>query len=112
MVEDLAFGCVVIYEDEPRPGLLDYIALNEPAARLRDVRLKRAILAGHRPDEYDPEYCRTCVQAEPGWASTAPAETPCETVRQLGTEFSRRPDYREEWKPACVIGDVAGKLRE
>jgi hypothetical protein len=71
-----------------------------PEWAIRDVALKRAILAGHRPDGLDSEYCRTCQHPEPGWASTAPAEAPCETVRHLGTEFSKHPDYREEWKPS------------
>ncbi len=80
-------------------GAAAHIADTDPAHRLADIRLKRAILAEHGPDERDPELCRTCHVAERGWAVPVPAERPCATARQIGTEFGDHPEYKEEWKP-------------
>lgn len=66
--------------------------------RLRDVALKRAILAGHGRDEADPECCRTCHVREPGWAGKVPAAYPCTTARRLSAEFSDKPGYLDAWK--------------
>ena len=71
---------------------------------LRDIALKRAILAEHQHVMADavtsrgPESfgCRTCdcIPDEGtyggGW---------CATVRQLGTEFSDHPGYKPGWAP-------------
>lgn len=87
-----------------------FIAATDPAHRLADIALKRAILALHRstvtkreqhafdsstgepiPDEYDGD-CELC-----GWFD--PEAGGCKTVRQLGTEFSGHPGYKQEWAP-------------
>lgn len=81
-----------------------YIVGVDPAHRLADIALKRAILADHGPDERDPELCRTCHVAERGWAVPVPAGWPCATARHLGIEFSKRPDYLAKWKPGASYG--------
>jgi hypothetical protein len=87
-----------------------YIAANDPAHRLADIALKRAILALHAsavtkteqyrydpstgepiPERYDGD-CGIC-----GWFD--PEQGGCATVRQLGTEFADHPAYKESWKP-------------
>ena len=61
-------------------------ALSDPDRVLRDIALKRAILAEHS------EYCDQCRCC---WRTY-----PCHTARQLGAEFSDHPDYRAaEWEP-------------
>ena len=76
---------------------------------LRDIALKRAILALHQPDgnPADEWYgssvgCTSCG----GYTIVAglgdrgyQTRWPCPTVRQLGTEFSGHADYRPEWAP-------------
>ena len=63
-----------------------FIAANDPAHRLRDIALKRAILAD----------CRRCLDSI-SWGHRAVFIE--RVVRQFGTEFSDHPDYRQEWKP-------------
>lgn len=88
-------------------------ARNNPAHRLADIALKRAILALHAVETQreqrralaediaagkplwwyeDVHVCVIC-----GWFDSATGG--CDTVRQLGTEFSGRPGYRQEWRP-------------
>ena len=86
-------------------GTAAYIAANDPARRLADIKLKRAILAEHAhddacswPDRTKPrgfgcsicDWDRDYGQGDGGW---------CATVRQLGTEFAEHPAYRPEWRP-------------
>lgn len=95
-------GSAIMSDDETRNREnAAHIAATDPAHRLRDIALKRAILAEHKhypaftPDEYDFG-CGVCHDNGDygvcgyGW---------CATVRHLGTEFSDHPDYRPEWKP-------------
>lgn len=84
----------------------DFIAACDPAHRLRDIALKRAILAEHAQvradsDEEDEEGatgCRVC-DWDRDCGEVRPAGRPCVTARQLGTEFSDHPDYRPGWAP-------------
>ena len=82
-------------------AVAEHIASVDPAHRLADIRLKRAILAGHKPCMLDRwQVCGTCRPVDPehpGDLTSAP--WPCKTVRQLGTEFDGHPAYREAWKP-------------
>ena len=74
--------------------------------RLADIALKRAILALHAEDPpggftRNPGDCREC-SCDGALAATDcfyTVDYPCPTVRQLGTEFSKRPDYQDRWKP-------------
>lgn len=122
-------GEVVVYDESaPSDWQFDHIAANDPAHRLADIKLKRAILARVTaiPHEYvdgDPWYsCRQAVR--PSWHvdDSKPGEPnepgsgcirddaggPCdcgrdalvETIlRQLGTEFAEDAAYRPEWAP-------------
>lgn len=107
-------GWVLTYLPYPdrefAPGFLDHVAAVDPAHRLADIALKRAILAlhffvvskreQHRYDSYSgvpiggqhDGHCAIC-----GWFD--PEHGGCLTVRQLGTEFSGHPGYRSEWAP-------------
>ena len=107
-------GEVVVYDESAPSGYqFDHIAANDPAHRLADIKLKRAILALHAVDTrreqrhalpgdiadgkplwwYEDEYdCAVC-----GWFATKHGG--CETVRQLGTEFAEHAAYRSEWAP-------------
>jgi hypothetical protein len=83
-----------------------HIAEHDPKWRLRDIELKRAILAEHEVDdfgagkygiprdEYDPPpICTRCR------VSYEAAEWPCRTVRLLAAEFEGADGWREEWRP-------------
>lgn len=70
---------------------------NDPAHRLADIKLKRAILnlylnaaaiIGQRGSA-----AHDCLVAARELAALEPA------VRQLGTEFSQHPEYKQEWRP-------------
>lgn len=66
------------------------------AAALRDITLKRGILALH-PQFSGSVWCRTC---DPGSVPFGDSDAwfPCKTVRLLGTEFTEHPGYlKEEW---------------
>ena len=113
--EDIRF--VVFDSREVRGGAIDegtlrHIAANDPAHRLADIALKRAILAEHRltvtkaetyrfdshtgepiPERYDGD-CEIC-----GWFD--PEQGGCATVRHLGTEFAGHQGYRPAWKPGA-----------
>ncbi len=99
---------------EPASVLVVY----DNAQALADIKLKRAILAGHaRVPSYTPEViardspyvpgiadmatCARCHEYNPGtdgaWWDALP--WPCATVRQLGTEFAEHPEYKPEWGP-------------
>ena len=80
-----------------------HIAANDPAHRLADIKLKRAILALHEhrkadtKDRNGPDFgCGICHEDRDygiigyGW---------CATVRHLATEFASHAGYRAEWAP-------------
>jgi hypothetical protein len=79
----------------------DVITDYDPAHRLADIKLKRAILALHHPDGDKWPDCKECscrgALAATDCGGTVP--WPCATARQLGTEFSDHPGYRPEWAP-------------
>jgi hypothetical protein len=92
------------------PGLLPHIALNDPAAVLADIEVKRAILdmwqdpavvrdLSLHPDAgpaRPPQDGRDPDEVE---AQVAAAEAIDEVVRILAAPFSAHPDYQERWKP-------------
>jgi hypothetical protein len=75
----------------------------DPAHRLADIKLKRAILAEHVPEANDGggAVCDRCAD----WTEETRQDVdrrmswPCTTLRQLGTEFAEHPAYKEGWKP-------------
>ena len=85
--------------DEDADGA--FIASVDPAHRLADVALKRAILAEHKPRMLGRwQVCGTCRPVDPEHPDDLTSVPwPCKTVRQLGTEFACHPAYREAWKP-------------
>ena len=103
-------GDVVIYDEgSPADEQFDYIAAVDPAHRLADIKLKRAILAqyeeavatmneqvakrlGPGPVAGDVYLC-----ADPGTLAEVGALSV--VLRQLGTEFSRHPEYKAGWAP-------------
>lgn len=95
---------VVVYDEgSPTDAEFDHIAACDPAHRLADIALKRAILALHHPvwnDYVDGDGMERgsyeCAECEP---TGTPDNWPCKTVRQLAAEFAGQPGYREEWKP-------------
>lgn len=93
-------GEIVVYDESaPSPWQFDHIAANDPAHRLADIKLKRAILALHHPDGDKWPDCKECscrgALAATDCGGTVP--WPCATARQLGTEFAEHPAYKEEW---------------
>ena len=83
-VSDAAGNTVV--HDEYHWSALPYIAANDPADRLADIALKRAILA---------DIARICeVSNDLGSFRLA-----VRTMRQLGTEFDKHADWRPGWAP-------------
>jgi len=66
-----------------------HIAMHAPAAVLRDVAAKRAIV----------ERCERAINDQ-GIAMEDGQEALAECVLvQLGTEFSEHPEYKQEWAP-------------
>lgn len=88
-----AKGEVVVYDEgAPSPNEAAHIAANDPAHRLADLKLKRAILAEHAPVRSEGRLmCATCLGRRTFY--------PCPTACQLGTEFAEHPAYQESWKP-------------
>jgi hypothetical protein len=90
-----------------------YIAASAPAHRLRDIALKRAILALHAAETRREqrraladdiaagkplwwyEVVHSCVIC--GWFDSETGG--CATVRQLGAEYGTHPQYRQVWAP-------------
>jgi hypothetical protein len=96
-------GHVLAYAQhgEFKPGFAAYVADNDPAHRLADIALKRAILAEHAPyDCSEPavQRCTRCASddAYPNGVAVM-AAYPCATARQLGNEFSKHPEYKAGW---------------
>lgn len=111
---------IVVYDEgSPTDAEFDHIAACDPAHRLTDITLKRAILklytdtlalVEHPPLAHGPaagEHARMRGLA-PGTGMISARDyldakrelAVLEPVaRQLGTEFSGHPEYRAEWKP-------------
>lgn len=87
-IETASDNVVTSGEGSPDAMQAAHIAAVDPAHRLRDVALKRAILAGHTIG-HDP-----CDAHDASLRSAW-----CATVRQLGTEFSGHDGYRPGWAP-------------
>ena len=76
---------------------------------LREVEIKRAILALHKPDrQLNDQWFGHDVRCEEcggigGSVHTGPRgfqrSWPCGTLRQLVAAWSGHPDYRQEWRP-------------
>lgn len=84
----------------------DHMALNDPAAVLADIAMKRRILDEHREDPDCPGECMPgCVElaiVEENDGTLREVERfpfPCRTVRLLGSEFDTHPDYQNSWRP-------------
>jgi hypothetical protein len=93
-------GCTVVYDEgSPTADEAAFIASVDPAHRLADIKLKRAILALHHPDGGKWPDCKECSCQGALAATDCPGIVPwpCATARQLGTEFSGHPAYKEEW---------------
>jgi len=107
MVQDLAHGCVVIYEYEQRDGLLDHIARYDPDRTLAEIAAKRLVFAAHAPIE--SIYGLTCARCvtwqdapladggETEFGIAVPDPWPCLPVRGVLTSWERHPDYKPEW---------------
>lgn len=88
-------------------SLAAHIAAHDPAYRLADIALKRAILAEHgpwRPEPAEPGDAEMIADIErrfpvPPRCRTCAASCPCVTVRLLGAEFAGHPGYRAGWAP-------------
>lgn len=71
----------------------EHVAATDPAHRLRDITLKRAILA-----EY-VSFREESAKGDVGPGLHMGTQVLGDAVRQLGTEFSDHPGYRAEWSP-------------
>lgn len=81
-----------------------FVAANDPAAVLADVAMKLRILDEHShvpavQQNYDDEYdfgCQACHN-DPDCGTTR-ALGWCETVRLLGSPYSKLPGFEEDWE--------------
>lgn len=78
-----------IVSDEGFPSQMEaaHIARHDPARALREVAVKRAILAEHFP--IDP-----CDAHDGNFETIA-----CDTLRLLGSTWGDHLDYSEDWAP-------------
>ena len=88
------------------PSNVNHIVRHDPARVLREVAMKRDLLALHRPGKaefYDGDQCDHCAgqcHSSSGLMCEEPdARYPCDTVRTLATVHSDHPDYQPEWAP-------------
>lgn len=90
-------GCT----DHPDMGEHDsaYIASVDPAHRLADIALKRAILAEHA------SFRKESAKGDVGPGLHAATRVLGDVVGLLGTEFSRHPAYKAEWAPTVNPAD-------
>lgn len=99
-----------LYIDSPGVGIIvqtrhfetaEFVAATDPAHRLADIKLKRAILAEHAPMTglLDRLICRVCWSIRTDGGPLDGDLHPCATVRQLGTEFAGHAGYLESWRP-------------
>jgi hypothetical protein len=98
---DKGSDATVTYDESAPKGLFGYLVSVDPAHRLADIALKRAILAEHAPyDCGEPavQRCTRCASddAYPNGVAVM-AAYPCATARQLGNEFSKHPGYKAGW---------------
>ena len=63
---------------------------------LREVEVKRRIIAAHTPDDTAPNECPMCVENEHGYPEGMET-APCWTLRLLATAYADHEDYRPEW---------------
>ena len=78
------------YDGEDIDAANDYLDRFRPLRMLREVEVKRAILAEHAPAS-GRTICRVC------W--TDGDQYPCSTVQHLAEIWSDHVDYRQEWAP-------------
>lgn len=98
LLEDQGSEVMIVYDQPPtRTAMLAHIAANDPAHRLADIVLKRAILAEHRPNSRAIDQWTRCCGCNDSNGDYLP--WPCKTVRLLGSEFAEHPEYREAWRP-------------
>lgn len=90
----------------------EHVTRHDPARVLLGVEAKRKILDRHHPVDPAEGYshsgwleCAECgpnnqgsdLVAAPG--NGEPAWFPCLTLRDVASEWSEHPDYRQEWRP-------------
>lgn len=84
----------------PMPRL-EHMALHDPAAVLRDLASKRALLAMHEGEHYcptDPDGGRsTYYNYLSGWAEEKDHPQICPVHRLLAAPFAAHADYKAEW---------------
>jgi hypothetical protein len=83
------------------PATIAYIADVDPAHRLADIKLKRAILAMYKyqAGRYLPPGVHDGRDDDERECDEAMMYALEDVLRQLGTEFSGHPAYQESWKP-------------
>jgi hypothetical protein len=71
-----------------RCAVVEHIALHDPAAVLRDVEAKRAIV----------KECHETFVAVEGWEYAAAPDFALRTLLLLAQPFAGRNDFREQWR--------------
>jgi hypothetical protein len=76
---------------------------------LREIEVKRAIVAEHGPDctgffgETVPAMCQRCITDREGYEEQWQGDPyPCLTLRLLAAVYSDHPDYQQAWVPASA----------
>jgi hypothetical protein len=77
-------------ESSDAEGVIRHMAAHDPARVLREIDVKRRILAEHALNGW---VCDTCDNGE------VEQVFPCPTLRLLALPYADRPGYREEWAP-------------
>lgn len=95
--EILAGGKPILHgDDEYGAAAPFHVVTHDPARVLREVAVKREILALHRPDRWGG--CYTCGQDD-GYGQIDAERFPCQTVRLLASPYAE-PGHEPEWQPA------------
>jgi hypothetical protein len=87
------------------PEIARHAVEHDPARVLREIDVKRKLIAEHRPDTSGD--CGTCARPEDfdedsdgvrTWSRSA-KPSPCPTLRLLAAVYVDRAGYQESWRP-------------
>jgi Family of unknown function (DUF6221) len=95
-------GWIAYHEGVLTTLVAQHIARHDPARELREVEVKRKILALHRAEQWNIDdqpadiHCAECTTDDDLYK---PQLYPCGTTRLIAAAWSDHPDYDASWSP-------------